>query len=278
MKLTLINNTTATIYIKLVQHNAKDLITGAIMELTTDKTIGANDDLEILMNATLFSVKIVSPDSAYFQSTQTQTLTHNAPYIDSVTETIGRFDTPPDPIEPPEGSTIVPSGTVTPGEVGEEEGGVLGFQMTTNNIILAMLALKVAGMPGGMQTIRAVAVQFLKGLFSTLHAGMQASAANKVAAWANPMVLSAVLYRIGLVPKSFIPKFQAGISIIAGAEVATNIMGAIAGFIPFTKPADATYPDQITFSSPTTGDRVETKGVSVEEFKQLLKATGITQE
>lgn len=101
--------------------------------------------------------------------------------------------------------------------------------------------LKLAKMPGGMETLRALGKEAIHGLFNMLDSSAQASAANPVAAWANPMLISGVLERFGMLPPRFNRGFHLGISRISGVDLAGSIIETIFG-------AKGAFPGQLMFA------------------------------
>ena len=142
------------------------------------------------------------------------------------------------------------------GKEGEGEPVVVTDDFSYNQIIMALVVLKIAKMPGGLKIIESLGKEFLKGMFDTLHALGQASAANKVAAWANPYIVGSVLRRFGFLSQFDIVQFRVGLSTIAGATVAEGYLDTIQGFFPFTKPEPSEFPSQIVFSAREAGVEV----------------------
>lgn len=90
-------------------------------------------------------------------------------------------------------------------------------------------ALKLAKMPDGMKTLQVLGKETISGLFNTLDSLGQASAANHIAGWANPILISGVLERFGMLPPAFNNGFHAGITLISGVDLATSILKDIFG-------------------------------------------------
>lgn len=125
---------------------------------------------------------------------------------------------------------------------------IAGFSL--DQIVVAVAVSRLARTPGGMQVIRESA----KGVFHTLHALAQASGANRLAAWANPILISAVFERMGLLHPRFNSHFHLSISLLAGVELTKDFVDMIAGALPWNlldKPDPSDYPSSIVFSSPS---------------------------
>ena len=121
-------------------------------------------------------------------------------------------------------------------------------------IIIGLFILKLAKMPGGLKVIESLGKEFLKGMFKTLHYLGQASAANPVAAWANPILISAVLDRFGFLKPGFIANYHLGITTISGIDIGVDVINAIAGALPWnilkgTTPSE--FPTSIVYASTT---------------------------
>jgi len=155
--------------------------------------------------------------------------------------------------EPSNGGPVVSdpgqgnAGPYFPG-VGELTGGP---EVDITDLALAATILKLTQTPDGLKTIQVLGKALLDGAFKTLGYLGQASAANKIAAWGNPVLISAVLERIGLIKPGFNDHFHLKLSLIAGADIALDVLEKVSGFIPFTKPSDSSYPDSITYAAET---------------------------
>lgn len=124
-----------------------------------------------------------------------------------------------------------------------------GPEIDIMDLGLAAVLVNLTKTPEGLKTIQVLGKAFLDGIFKTLSFMGQASAANKVAAWGNPVLVSGVLERFGFVKPGFNANYHLGLTVIAGADIAQGILGAIAGFIPFGKPSDSSFPDNISFAA-----------------------------
>lgn len=101
-----------------------------------------------------------------------------------------------------------------------------------NLIFQAMIIgglLKLAKMPQGMKTIQVLGKAVIDGLFEAIDSLGQASAANHIAAWANPVLISGIFERFGLLPPKFNNGFHKGVTTIAGVDTGLNIIDAILG-------------------------------------------------
>ena len=130
----------------------------------------------------------------------------------------------------------------------------LGKDVGFTHFVLALGLIKLAKTPGGLKVIESLGKEFLKGLFGTLHALGQASAANKVAAWANPYLVALVLDRFGFINPDYLLEYKVGLSLISGADVAEGFVDSLQGIFPFTRPEPSEYPTSITYSSPGGGE------------------------
>lgn len=113
-----------------------------------------------------------------------------------------------------------------------------------NLIFQAMMIggfLKLAKMPDGMKTLQILGKEAIHGLFDMLDSAAQASSANPVAAWANPMLISGVLERFGMLPPRFNRGFHLGISRISGVDLVSGVLGDLFG-------AKGAFPSQLMFA------------------------------
>lgn len=113
------------------------------------------------------------------------------------------------------------------------------------NIIFQALVIKgllnFAKMKGGMKTIQVLGKSIIDGLFNTTDSLGQASAANYIAAWANPVLISALFERFGLLPPHFNRGYHDGISKLTGIQAATSIIDQLFG-------KDGAFPTTLTFA------------------------------
>lgn len=163
----------------------------------------------------------------------------------------------------------IEDGTATQGD--RYEFSLFGEEVGFESLVLALAVLKIAKMEGGMKVLETLGKEFIKGIFDTLHALGQASAANKVTAWANPYIVSSILRRFGFISQFDIVQFRVGLSIIAGAVVAEGFLDTIQGMFPFTKPEPSEFPQQIVFSAREAGIEVP-KEISWTEVAELMRA------
>lgn len=101
--------------------------------------------------------------------------------------------------------------------------------------------LKLAKMPGGMRTIQVLGKAVIDGLFETTDSLGQASAANYIAAWANPVLISGIFERFGLLPPRFNEGYHDGISKLTGIQAASSIIDVLFG-------KDGAFPSTLTFA------------------------------
>ena len=101
--------------------------------------------------------------------------------------------------------------------------------------------LKLAKMPDGMKTIQILGKELIGGLFDTLDSLGQASAANALASWANPVLISGVLERFGMLPPQFNRGYHDALSKLAGIDIVTGIIESIFG-------KGGAFPEALTYA------------------------------
>lgn len=114
-----------------------------------------------------------------------------------------------------------------------------------NLIFQAMLigmVLKLAKMKDGMKTIQVLGKSILDGLFKTTNALGKASAANYIAAWANPMLISGLFERYGMLPPRFNIGYHDALGKLTGISATENVLNVLFG-------KEGTFPDHINFGS-----------------------------
>lgn len=119
-----------------------------------------------------------------------------------------------------------------------------------NLIFQAMLIgmiLKLGKMEGGMKTIQVLGKSILDGLFKTTNALGKASAANYIAAWANPTLISGLFERFGMLPPRFNRGFHDAISKLTGITATESILDTLFG-------KEGAFPSSINFGSETTSE------------------------
>lgn len=140
-------------------------------------------------------------------------------------------------------------------------------------LLMYGLIFKLMKTPKGLEVLKVLGKEFIKGMFDTLHALGQASASNKVSSWANPFLVSMVLDRFGFLRGEHLGTFHLGLDVIAGAGVVEGFVDTIQGFFPFTAPEQSEYPTNIVFSARQTSEGLETtyeaKGLTLEQLEQL---------
>jgi len=146
-----------------------------------------------------------------------------------------------------------------------------GFSM--QQLIILLIAVKLSKTPQGLEVIKALGKEFIKGIFDTMHSMGQAAAANKVAAWANPYLTSLVFERFGFVDSDRMAEFRIGLSVISGAGVAEGFLDTLQGLFPFSKPEPSEYPSELAFSSRSTVESV-TPSVTWNETAKGKKEKG----
>jgi len=129
-------------------------------------------------------------------------------------------------------------------------------------------AIKIAQMPGGLKVIESLGKEFIKGVFDTMHALGQASAANKVTAWANPYLVSIVLERFGFIAPEKMFEFRVGLSLASGAVIAEGFTDLIQGILPFSSSEPSEFPTQLVYSAREAGIEVPST-ITWEEIAKL---------
>ena len=132
-----------------------------------------------------------------------------------------------------------------------------------NLIFQAMLlgtTIRLAKMKGGMRTIQVLGKAIIDGLFKTTNSLGKASAGNYIAAWANPVLISGLFERFGMLPPHFNAGYHDAISKLTGLTAATSILDTVFG-------KDGAFPQNINFGS-EGGESSET-----EMLKALVTGT-----
>lgn len=132
-------------------------------------------------------------------------------------------------------------------------------------IIAAYLVLKLSKTPEGLKVLKALGTEFIKGIFKTLNSLGKASAANKVAAWANPVLISGVLDRFGFLKPGFNNGYHLGVTVISGASIAEGFLDTLQGFFPFSSPEPSDFPSHISFGD----EGVDRQDIDFEAFGLL---------
>jgi len=171
-------------------------------------------------------------------------------------------------------------------EKGEALTGPEGYQYThvptdgisAEKVFMGFILLKLAKMPGGLRVIERLGREFIKGIFDTLHALGQASAANSVAAWANPYLVNLVLDRFGFVYSQGSSEFKLGLGVLAGLEVTEDFITILKDSLPWNllkPPTPSEFPSSIVYSARREGDvlkeEVKGKAVTAKDVEQLRK-------
>lgn len=142
--------------------------------------------------------------------------------------------------------------------------------MAMKELLLVLFMVKLGQTKEGLKVIETLGKEFLRGIFDTLHALGQASAANQVTAWANPFLVSLILERFGFIYRYDMKGFTTGLSVISGAKVVESYLDTIQGLFPFGKPEPSEYPSNIVYSARGNGGTsIEAKNVDVETVRQL---------
>lgn len=121
--------------------------------------------------------------------------------------------------------------------------------------LLALLAVsKLAQTPEGIKTLERVAIKFLDGIFSATGKMAATAAGNDVTAWGTPVMLSAIFERFGLIAPGFNSQFHLGLSMIAGADFAEDVISAVTGMFSFKMTEKSENIQSISYT-----EKVETK-------------------
>ena len=132
----------------------------------------------------------------------------------------------------------------------EDQGGLdtkdpLQDVLENKNLIFQALlisgALKLAKMKDGMKTLQILGKATIDGLFDCMDSLGQASAANALASWANPVLISGVLERFGMLPPQFNKGYHDGLSKLAGVDIVTGLVESIFG-------KGGAFPEALTFA------------------------------
>lgn len=136
--------------------------------------------------------------------------------------------------------------------VNEYEELTIEDQITTKQLLIAVILKRIAEKPEGMKALERVSAEAVRGYFQTCVALAKASAANPISAWANPYLLSTMLERFGLVKSGRMVEFRIGISLQAGMQIATDILSKLTKWIPFSPAAPTEFPQQLDLSDSNT--------------------------
>jgi len=123
--------------------------------------------------------------------------------------------------------------------------------LSEETLILGVVLFKLSKTPEGIKLIGQLGTEYLKGMFKTMSFLAQASAANKIAAWANPILISGVFERFGMLPKGFNTNYHLGITVISGVEMAADFVGDVLDALPwnlFKPPDPKEYPSHIVYA------------------------------
>lgn len=144
------------------------------------------------------------------------------------------------------------------------------FGFSYREIILGVIAWKVAQTPQGLKALRDIAVALINQVGATTTALAKASVGNPISAWANPYLLSIIYEQFGIVPHERMAEFRLGLSLVSGAEIAEDIAVSIAGFLGVLgKAPPSEFPTHIDFGSKT--HHVTIKEVPIPEKKKKKK-------
>lgn len=145
-----------------------------------------------------------------------------------------------------------------------------GKTISYEHLLIALVVMKLSKTPQGLDVIKTLGKEFIRGIFDTMHSLGQAAAANKVTSWANPYLVAMVLDRFGFINPAYMLEFKVGLSLIAGATVAESFLDNLQGIFPFSKCEPSEYPSNIVFSARQAGVEVPEK-MSWTELTDLMK-------
>lgn len=147
----------------------------------------------------------------------------------------------------------------------------MGKGIGYEHLLIALVVMKLSKTPQGLDVIKVLGKEFLRGIFDTMHSLGQAAAANKVTSWANPYLVAMVLDRFGFVNPDYMLEFKVGLSLISGATVAESFIDNLQGIFPFSKCEPSEYPTNIVFSARQAGVELP-KEISWEQLSELMRA------
>lgn len=139
------------------------------------------------------------------------------------------------------------------------------------HLLIVLVVMKLSKTSQGLDVIKALGKEFIRGIFDMMHSLGQAAAANKVTSWANPYLCAMVLDRVGLVNPDYMLEFKVGLSLISGAVVAEDFVDTLKGILPFTSCEPSEYPTNIVFSARDADVEVP-KEISWKELSELMRA------
>lgn len=153
--------------------------------------------------------------------------------------------------------------------------------VSIDQMFMGLVALKLTKSPEGLKVLQVLGKEFIKGIFDTMHALGQASAANYVTAWANPYLVALILRRFKFIDNLGAAEFKMGLSVITGATVIEGFIDEIARIFPFSSPDPSEFPSSIVYSGRTEGgqitEEITAKGISPKDIEQLRKLLGQKQ-
>ena len=146
-------------------------------------------------------------------------------------------------------------------------------ELSFEKMLIVVGIVKLAQTPKGLEVIKTLGKEFIKGISDTLHALAQASSANQIAAWANPYLISLILERFGCVDSRRMMEYRIGLDILAGADVAEDVTETVLKVIPWYKATKVgEFPSQIVFSAREAGIEVP-ETITWEELRKLSAKT-----
>lgn len=118
--------------------------------------------------------------------------------------------------------------------------------LENKNLIFQVLLIKMARdlmkTDKGLDVLKTLGSELIKGSLDTTHALAQASAANAVSSWANPVLISGIFERLGLLPPAFNAGYHAGITAVSGVDIFTGVLDSLFG-------KGGAFPSYIQYSS-----------------------------
>lgn len=101
------------------------------------------------------------------------------------------------------------------------------------NLLIQLLIVKLfsnlSKTPEGLKVLQKLGSDAINGIFKTTHALAQSSCGSSLTSWSNPMLISGIFERFGLLPPAFNAGFHDGISKLTGVNIFGDIIGDIFG-------------------------------------------------
>ena len=118
----------------------------------------------------------------------------------------------------------------------------MGLLSYTGSYAIKGETLKRSAVRGTISLCIQIGKAIIDGLFKTTNSLGKASAANYIAAWANPVLISGLFERFGMLPPRFNRGYHDSISKLTGITAAGSIVDVLFG-------KDGSFPSNIDFGS-----------------------------